>query len=78
MANFKADKNNVNPRNYPMYDFGIDHDILDSVGNLKLEEGIHGEWVIPEDAKASEIWAQKMKNNSFLKFQKENFYDKNI
>ena len=55
MANFKADKNDVNPRNYPMYDFGIDHDILDSVGNLKLEEGIHGEWVIPEDAKASEI-----------------------
>ena len=54
-ANFKFDKNALNPRDYPMYDFGIDHDILDSLDDLKLEEGIHGEWVVPDDAKASEI-----------------------
>merc|ERR1712070_461924 len=54
-ADFGANKNGDNPRGYTVPDFGLDHDILDSLGDLKLEEGIHGEWVIPEGAKASEI-----------------------
>ena len=45
MANFDAKKNPVNPRNYPVNtDFGLDSDLKDSLGNLELEEKIHGFW----------------------------------
>lgn len=51
-ANFGDTKAPLNPRDYFVPDFGQDTDITASLSNLKLEEGIHGDWVLPVKAPA--------------------------
>ena len=46
-ADWDAKEAPVNPRGYDVANFGIDEDILSSLKNLKDEEKIHGEWIIP-------------------------------
>lgn len=36
-----------------MPNLGVDRDILNSLSNLKLEEGIHGQWIIPGTKQAA-------------------------
>lgn len=57
MADFKDTKGKENPRDYFVPDFGQDGEITASLSNLKAQEGIHGEWVIPVDA--PKTWAHQ-------------------
>jgi len=53
VADWDAKKAPVNPRNYKVADFGLDTNIKDSLGDLELEEKIHGAWNIDLKGKKS-------------------------
>lgn len=56
-ADFKATGADVNPRGYTVPDFGADPEITTSLKNLKDQEAIHGDWVIPVDP--PKTWAHQ-------------------
>lgn len=51
-ADWGATANPLNPRGYFVPDFGLDVDIKSSLSNLKLEEGLHGKWIVPGSQQA--------------------------
>jgi len=51
-ADFGATANPLNPRGYFVPNFGLDTDIVSSLSNLKLEEGLHGKWIVPGSKEA--------------------------